>query len=442
MEFVTDKQTLNDLNIEGRYKNNSIFSLFNNTITNGGSRLLERMFNNPYNELDPIQKRRKNLEFFQKLNISLPFSEEEFEEVENYLRNNESKNRLIAALNISRVRFMNFIANEQDYLLIRDGLEKTISLLKKVRKTIDKIASKSEGSPYHDDAMRLKALLNRKELKQAYQQEGVSPLPFKHVFRFDYIFRGLLEDEMEDLIKEIYQLDVLSAVSDVARKREFAYATALEKEEKLIDMKGVYHPTIPNAVDNDIKIEENKNVFFLTGANMAGKSTFMKSFSVAVYLAHMGFPVPAKEMTFSVHDGIYTSINVPDNLAMGYSHFYAEVLRVKHVAKEVASEKQLVIIFDELFKGTNVKDAYEGTVSIVDAFSKRKGSYIISTHIMEAGKSLQESNDHLFFKYLPTVMKGNVPTYPYKLTDGITDDRQGMIIIQNEKVLEIIKGVN
>ena len=181
-------------------------------------------------------------------------------------------------------------------------------------------------------------------------------------------------------------------------------------------------------------------MIFLTGANMAGKSTFMKSFAVSVYLAHMGFPVAAKEMTFSLHDGIYTSINVPDNLSMGYNHFYAEVLRVKHVAEEVATDKQLVIIFDELFKGTNVKDAYDGTVSIVDAFSKRNGTFIISTHIMEAGEALRKENSQLFFKFLPTIVKGHVPTYPYILEDGITDDRQGMIIIQNEKILDIING--
>ena len=143
---------------------------------------------------------------------------------------------------------------------------------------------------------------------------------------------------------------------------------------------------------------------------MAGKSTFMKSFAVSVYLAHMGFPVAAKEMTFSLHDGIYTSINVPDNLSMGYSHFYAEVLRVKHMAEEVATDKQLVIIFDELFKGTNVKDAYDGTVSIVDAFSKRNGTFIISTHIMETGEALRKENSQLFFKFLPIIVKGHVPT--------------------------------
>ena len=278
MEFVTDKQTLQDLNILGRYKNNSIFSLFNQTITNGGGRLLERMFNDPYTELQPIERRKQNIAFFEELNTALPFTEKEFDEVENYLRNSESKNRIVAAMNMSRVKFMNFIAQEKEYVILREGLEYSISLLKKLRETINLIASKSEGVPIHEKALKLQTLLERKELVEAYELEGVSPLPYKQVFRFDYIFRGLLNDEMEDMLNEIYRLDVFTAVSDVSRQRGFCYATALEKNKKVIDLKGVFHPAIPNAVDNDIKIEENKNVFFLTGANMAGKSTLGLNF--------------------------------------------------------------------------------------------------------------------------------------------------------------------
>jgi len=72
---------------------------------------------------------------------------------------------------------------------------------------------------------------------------------------------------------------------------------------------------------------------------MAGKSTFMKSFGIAVYLSHMGFPIAAKNMTISLQDGIYTSINVPDDLNAGYSHFYAEVLRVKNSPKKLPEAK-------------------------------------------------------------------------------------------------------
>ena len=173
---------------------------------------------------------------------------------------------------------------------------------------------------------------------------------------------------------------------------------------------------------------------------MAGKSTFMKALGINVYLAHMGFPVAAMQMTFSVKDGIYSSINVPDNLNMGYSHFYAEVLRVKKVAEEVSSGKSLVIIFDELFKGTNVKDAYDATLAVTAAFSEyRDCLFIISTHIIEAGEVLQEQSN-IQMLYLPTLMNGAIPTYPYLLQPGISSDRHGMMIIENEGILEMLEA--
>lgn len=183
-----------------------------------------------------------------------------------------------------------------------------------------------------------------------------------------------------------------------------------------------------------------QNLVFLTGANMAGKSTFLRALSTAVYIAHMGFPVAATQMEFSVLDGIYTTINLPDNLGIGASHFYAEVLRVKKMATALSSGKSLLVIFDELFRGTNVKDAHEATIAITSAFARKKNSlFIISSHIVEAGAALQQQPT-ISFRFLPTRMNGHTPEYTYKLEQGITDDRHGMIIIRNEGILDILKA--
>ncbi len=439
-EFVTDKQTLDDLNILGRYKTNSIFSLFNQTVTMGGSRLLEKMFQHPLTSSDAINTRTEIFAFFERIKVSLPFDADDFEVVENYLRSPQSGNRLVAAMNITKSRLLNYLINDKEYLVLQAGLHMTIEVLSRVKELFAVIEKESVNTIYHGKAVKLNSLLSGRHLYPLWQCADQQQITFKQIVKLDYVIRSLLNEQLNNLIRDLYELDVYIAVSDVSRERSFVYGKAEDREDKFIDLKGVYHPCIPNAIGNDVYIGNEKNVFFLTGANMAGKSTLMKSIATSVYLGHMGFPVAAREMTFSLHDGIYTSINVPDNLAMGYSHFYAEVLRVKHVAEEVASGKQLLIIFDELFKGTNVKDAYDGTVSIVDAFSRKKGTFIISTHIMEAGETLRASNKKLFFKYLPTIMAGHIPTYPYILEDGITDDRHGMIIIKNEGILEIINS--
>jgi DNA mismatch repair ATPase MutS len=171
---------------------------------------------------------------------------------------------------------------------------------------------------------------------------------------------------------------------------------------------------------------------------MAGKSTWMKSIGIGMYLAHIGFPVAAQSMEFSIREGIYSSINVADNIALGYSHFYAEVVRVKNAADATATGKHLLLMFDELFKGTNVKDAYDGTLAVTESFAEYTNClFIVSTHIIEVGAALK-SRKNIQFNFMPTVLEGSVPRYTYRLQQGITEDRQGMMIIRNEGILELI----
>ena len=213
-------------------------------------------------------------------------------------------------------------------------------------------------------------------------------------------------------------------------------------EDYILEMKDITKtfPGVKALSDVNFKVKRGE-IHCLVGENGAGKSTLMKSFGISVYLAHMGFPVAATSMQFRIQDGMYTSINVPDNINLGYSHFYAEVLRVKKVAIEVSRDKRLVVIFDELFKGTNVKDAFDATLAVTEAIAERKNcAFMVSTHIIEVGQELGKRCNNVTFEYLPTVMKGKLPTYTYKLESGITSDKHGMIIINNEKIIEIIKG--
>ncbi len=203
------------------------------------------------------------------------------------------------------------------------------------------------------------------------------------------------------------------------REKKLAFAEVLPNEDQQLDIKGFYHPLVPGALGNDIQMNASQRVLFLTGANMAGKSTLMKSFGITVFLAHIGFPIPAASMKFTVNDGLYTTINLSDSIQMGHSHFYAEVLRVKKVSMELAAGKKLIIIFDELFRGTNVKDAHEATVAVTALYSELENSLmLVSTHIVEAADNLREHCRNIQYSYMPTIMKENKPVYTYVLTEG------------------------
>ncbi|MDR1415657.1 MAG: hypothetical protein LBI96_07600 [Odoribacteraceae bacterium] len=441
--FLVDKQTLEDLNMLGEFRPHSIFNLFNATRTRGGKQLLEAMFQQPMNDAAAINGRADVIQFFRDLALPFPVEDELFVVVDHYFSHSGGGNILETILHTARRKIMNYIGASKEYDVTRDGLLAATRFLHLLRAFVGKLSAGDVPEAYRERLREAAALLADKRLERATAVVGEDKPGWFSVARRDFVLRGSCREETRAAIRLLHEFDAYMAIANVARERGFARARALpfNPEENHLHLVEVYHPCIDRAVPNTIRVNRRHNVVFLTGANMAGKSTLMKSFSIALYLAHMGFPVAAAEMEFSVQDGLFTSINVADNLNMGYSHFYAEVLRVKQVAAEVASGKNLVVVFDELFKGTNVKDAYDATVAVTDAYSDHRNcSFIISTHIIEAGHALRERKDNLQFVFVPTVMKEGIPTYPYRLREGITDDRHGMIIINNERIVEIIKS--
>ncbi|TSJ44681.1 DNA mismatch repair protein [Mucilaginibacter corticis] len=439
--FTVDKQTLADLNLLDKYKPNSVYSLFNQVRTDGGERLLREMFHHPLTNAEQINKRSDLFKFFTGLNIEFPITNEIFTRAENYLDTGTYPNYLASISGLAAQKIQSNLVNDERYPLLFNGLLATIEMLNHFRDFIVKLAAKySNNSPYQEELNFLSTLFKDPRLQWLSAERNVQELPFLKVTRYDFLLKNTLRKEMEIVMSSLYHLDVYIAVSATAKQRNFLFANASTSEMPYIRSKALWHPSLIKGIPNPVNFNSRENLLFLTGANMAGKSTLMKAFGIAIYLAHMGFPVAAKDLEFSVMDGLRSSINVADDLSMGYSHFYAEVLRVKTVAKEVAKGKNLVILFDELFKGTNVKDAYDGTLAITQGFAAyRNCFFIISTHIVEVGEALKALTTNVRFAYLPTVMNGLAPQYTYRIEEGITADKQGMIIIQNEGVLDVLK---
>jgi DNA mismatch repair ATPase MutS len=113
---------------------------------------------------------------------------------------------------------------------------------------------------------------------------------------------------------------------------------------------------------------------------------------------------------------------------------------VKAVAEDVSAGRNLLVIFDELFKGTNVKDAYDATLAVTAAFADYHNClFIISTHIIEVAEALGVKCRNLQFVFFPTIMEGAMPRYTYRLQEGVTSDRHGMMIIENEGILKMLE---
>ncbi|NII26258.1 DNA mismatch repair protein [Pseudoflavitalea sp. X16] len=427
MALHTDEQTISDLGIFGRRNSGGIFELYNQTHTRGGETILKEMFLRPLADRDAITQRSSIIGHFARLNKPFPFPAAVIDTAEKYIKEAEEQAK--------NARHQHPPGEKE----IQQGVLSVIELLHHSREFIEAQAVKDIAA-YAAEREAMASLLAHPAFEPALREKGKGKLPYTAVAAYDNLFRVREYPKIEQLLKHIYHLDVYLSVAKVAIERKFIFPQTLEKGQCVLKLEGVYHPELKEPVSNTMLMNPGRHVIFLTGANMAGKSTFLRSVSTAVYLAHMGFPVAAAAMEFSVMDGIYTTINLPDNLGIGASHFYAEVLRVKKVATELSQGKSLFVVFDELFRGTNVKDAQEATVAITHAFARKKTSmFIISSHIVEAGEALKQRND-IGFLYLPTRMNGHKPEYTYTLEQGITDDRHGMIIIRNEGILDTLKN--
>ncbi|WP_341839044.1 MutS-related protein [Chitinophaga caseinilytica] len=422
----TDEQTIEDLGIFGKKSGSGIYDIYNRSHTRGGEALLEEMFRAPLSDKAAINRRSNIIGDFARLRIPFPYASSLFDMAEKYL---------VSADQPSRSKADQVLLGERE---IQNGVSAIIELIR-LSKEFSGREDIRKLQAFSGERAAMAELLADPVFGPALKEQPKGKLSYGAVTAYDALFRVSERRKVGQLLECIYRLDVYMSVAATAVEKGFVFPEALDKGTCELRLEGVYHPSLKQPVGNDIVMNAAQNVIFLTGANMAGKSTFLRSLSTALYLAHMGFPVAAKRMSFSVLDGIYTTVNLPDNLGIGASHFYAEVLRVKKMATELRTGMSFFILFDELFRGTNVKDAHEATVAVTRGFAgKRNSMFLISSHIVEAGEALRQL-DNIGFLYLPTRMNGHVPEYTYKLEQGVTDDRHGMVIIRNEGILDILE---
>jgi DNA mismatch repair ATPase MutS len=428
------------LNLLGRFKKDSVINIFDRTRTRAGRQALEDMFRKPMTNAQEINERSRIFSYYKSLNREFPFDETQVELIEYYINSNTSTDAMSSAMNIFTSKCKMVLANNRAYEKMLEGMGMLAKVLLGAVEMVEAFPRENCPDINEIEVLTSAITLDCRSKLQTIAKKNVD-MTLGQAISADKLMRLTLGDAVRTMMQLLAKLDLNMAVGSTAADKGFGFAEAVNAQERFIEMEGVYHPSLVKPVANDIRIDAEKNVFFLTGVNMAGKSTFMKAVSIALYLAQMGFPVPASKIRFTPVDGIFTSINVPDDIAQGYSHFYAEVLRVKSIAQRVAEGRNLFVIFDELFKGTNVKDAYDATLAVTDAYaSHRNCLYIISTHIVEVGPALSEKCGNVQFRFLPTQMDGTRLVYPYKLAEGISADRHGMTIIKNEKILDIIRG--
>ena len=203
-----------------------------------------------------------------------------------------------------------------------------------------------------------------------------------------------------------------------------------------VAMRGIFHPLIARdkVVANDFSFDRDKHCGLLTGSNMAGKSTFLRTIGVNQMLAQMGAPVFARHLeTLPVK--VQTCIEVSDSLRDGFSYFYAEVRRLKEVLLAAQSKQFTLYLIDEIFRGTNNRERHIGSKSVIQQLASRANAFgFVSTHDLDLVKleSPQNAIENLHFR--ENFENGKMIFY-YRLHKGPCPTSNALKIMQAEGIV-------
>lgn len=256
--------------------------------------------------------------------------------------------------------------------------------------------------------------------------------------------------KMEEWMHIISEMDAMVSMADFrynhpeAEEAEFVSGSP----EIVFEGKNLYHPFLgAKAVKNDFTIKDD-NYYIITGANMAGKSTFLRSLGVNYILAMAGMPVFADQLKIS-RFRLFSSMRTTDDLTHGISYFNAELIRLEELLKfckestkgkfckeSIEGDKEplrTLIILDEILKGTNSLDKLNGSRKFLEAISKQPVSGIIATHDLELSKMENDASGK-FHNYCFEIDLGTDVTYTYKIQKGVARNQNATFLLN--KILE------
>jgi DNA mismatch repair protein MutS len=432
-----DNTTYADLSIFDT-EDSSIFSKLDRTRTVGGRLQLQEFFYHPFSDLKNIRQTQDILRIILKYENEWGFSitngtimvMERFYET--------PLDKIPAAHDPVSARMYQLL-HAPDYSLARYSISHFADFIRGMLSIIG-IGKNETFPPMLGHLLeRADKLLGSPLLHALAEKKPGDKLQPEEVVEYGNYIRNRFKPSALSLIEIYGKLDAWYSMAVAGREYNLVMPEIRDVEFPFIEIKALHHLLLPEAVSYDVYMDPKSNFLFLTGANMAGKSTFIKSVGAALFLAHLGMAVPALKMSISLFDGILSNINVVDNLVKGESYFFNEVQRIRDTIIKISDQKKWLVLIDELFKGTNVQDAMKCSSTVIRGLIKIKSSlFILSTHLYEIGEELKQY-PNISFKYFETRITEGQLQFPYQLKDGISNDRLGYLILEREKVVELLE---
>jgi DNA mismatch repair ATPase MutS len=434
-----DKDTLHDLSIFNSDESVSIFNYLNQTTTVGGKEMLRYLVQTP---LDSIQKINDAQDVIKVLANTLPSWPTSI-----------TNGTIMVVAKYYETQFDPYpqhptffnsqwykIFHAPDYALTKYTIAHCADFLKGLFTVHGLLLSANQNPIIADWTTSIKKKLNKPALASLRLMDIKNATP-QQILTIAGQIRTKHKQDFYDLIDLYSWVDAYQSMARVTVAQGLCFPNFTIAPTAYIEATNCYHPLLVTPTPYNITLKKDSNFLFLTGANMAGKSTFIKAVGISVYLAHLGMGVPATSMELTLFDGLLSNINVMDNIIKGESYFYNEVKRIKNTIEKINDGKNWLILIDELFKGTNVEDAMKCSTAVIEGLRKIKPSlFILSTHLYEIGAHLKQFPS-IQFKYFETSVSDGELIFSYQLKEGISNDRLGYLILQKEGVVDLLKSL-
>lgn len=241
------------------------------------------------------------------------------------------------------------------------------------------------------------------------------------------------KDVVEDWFKVIAFFDAQNSLANFAFNHPNYVFPKIDKNKGVIISKNLGHPLLKESerIDNDFKIE-NHQFFIITGANMAGKSTFLRTVSLAIVMANMGMPVCAEKFKYSPIK-LITSMRTSDSLADNESYFFSELKRLKFIVDEIKNEDYFIIL-DEILKGTNSTDKAIGSKKFVQKLVASNSTGIIATHDLSLCEIEKELSEVLNYYFDAEIINDELH-FDYKLKVGTCKNMNASFLLKKMEIV-------
>lgn len=295
------------------------------------------------------------------------------------------------------------------------------------------IGNAPASSRFHELARAIARLDQRNNMLFGVLANGFGLWDLKQV----HTIEGWLQENanhIENWLETVAQIDAMNSLGNFAyNHKDYIYPT-IESGDFKLQVKDAKHPLLDpaKAIGNEINISSGE-FFIITGANMAGKSTFLRTVSMKIVMANVGLPVCAQSIIYSPIK-LITSMRTSDSLTDDESYFFSELKRLKYIVDKIETERYFIVL-DEILKGTNSQDKANGSRKLIEKLSRKHATGIIATHDLSLTEVANEY-DSISNYFFDADITNDELTFDYTFKDGIATNMNASFLLRKMGIVE------